>query len=78
MTATVIPFPSQRPRREPRIEVMRDRDGGGWLVITPRGYGDLYASLDTALADAKQIAASYGIGSVHLAEAIIGVEGGAA
>jgi hypothetical protein len=74
MSAIILPFP-RHPRREPQVEVTHERDGGdGWLVVGPRGYGELYASLDVALADAKQIAASHGIDFVRLAEAVIKIE----
>jgi len=76
VSATVIPFP-RRPRREPQIEIVRDREGGGWLVVNLRGHGDLHHSLDAALADAKQIAFDCCIRTVHLAETIIEIEGGA-
>jgi hypothetical protein len=35
----------------PIIRIVPDRDGGGWLVVTPRGSGWLHGSRQAALED---------------------------
>jgi len=61
LTASVIPFPRCEPRRKPeRIEVVREHDGGCWLVLTPRGHGWLHGGLADALKDAASLARNYG------------------
>jgi hypothetical protein len=44
-----------------RIERERNEDAC-WIVLTPRGHGWLHATLGEAVAEAKTLAAGYGIG----------------
>ena len=46
------------------VRIERERDGEGWLVLTPNGHGWLHGDLNTAIADAREIAeAEFGVGS---------------
>jgi hypothetical protein len=68
-TASVIPFPQREPRHKPeRIEVVREHDGGCWLVLAPRGHGWLHGDLADALADAKWLATNNGVTLAILAD----------
>jgi hypothetical protein len=53
MTAIILPFPPTH------VRVVRAREGG-WLVLC-RSHGWLHGNRDAALADARWIAAGYGV-----------------
>src|SRR5262249_37736682 len=65
MSATILQFPRRGPWR---VEVTRERDGDGWLVLGPRGHGQLCGSLVDALVDASRLAAEHGVSIAILAD----------
>jgi hypothetical protein len=57
MTAIILKFP---PRSPPAVRIERERDGGGWLVVTQdREHGWLHGDRHTALADARDLARNF-------------------
>jgi hypothetical protein len=57
MSAVILPFPKRGPWR---VEVRREADGGGWLVLA-RSYGWLHGSLEAARKDAQWLAGNHGV-----------------
>lgn len=63
MSATVLKFPCRGPFD---IRVERETDGEGWLVIA-RSHGWLWGDFHTAVRDASEVAAGYGVAVVSSA-----------
>jgi hypothetical protein len=59
MSATILKFPTRGPFTV-RVERESDPDYGGWLVLC-RSHGWLHGDFSTALRDAHEIAAGYGV-----------------
>jgi hypothetical protein len=57
MSAVVVPFPQRGPWR---VEVRRETDGSGWLVLA-RSHGWVHGSLEAARKDARWLAANAGV-----------------
>jgi hypothetical protein len=57
MTAIIIQFP-----RRDEIRIERERDGEGWMVVTPgREHGWTHSDFNSATFDAREIAAGFGV-----------------
>jgi hypothetical protein len=60
MSAVILRFPP-RGRFANVVRIEHELDGEGWLLLTPRGHGWLDGDFPTALRDAREIAAGYGV-----------------
>jgi hypothetical protein len=56
--SAILPFP---PRGRFAVDVRRELDGEGWLVLTHRGHGWVHGDFNAALHDAAVVAAGYGV-----------------
>jgi hypothetical protein len=57
MTAAVVRFPLRRARS---ILIVRERDGGGWLVLQNE-HGWLHGDRRAAIAEAQWLANNFGV-----------------